>query len=78
MKFPRNPALVLASAALLFSAQSVADHNSKNGEGWANMPNDIHNTRIDTRAADDFSGETGRPSRTSTAWCNPSRQLRSG
>jgi len=53
MKLPRNPALVLASAALVFSAQAVADHNSKWGEGWANMPNDIHNTRLDTRATDD-------------------------
>ena len=53
MKFPRNPALVLASAALVFSAQAIADHNSKWGEGWANMPNDIHNTRLDTRATDD-------------------------
>lgn len=25
-----------------------ADHNSVWGEGWANMPNDIHNTRIET------------------------------
>lgn len=39
---------ILASAALLPLAAS-ADHNSKWGEGWANMPNDIHNTRIDTR-----------------------------
>ncbi len=53
MKFPRTPALVLASAALVFSAQAVADHNSKNGEGWANMPNDIHNTRIETRESGD-------------------------
>jgi hypothetical protein len=53
MKFPRYPALVLTSAALLFSAQAFADHNSKNGEGWANMPNDIHNTRIETRGDDD-------------------------
>lgn len=53
MKLPRNAALVLASAALVCSAQAVADHNSKNGEGWANMPNDIHNTRLDTRASDD-------------------------
>lgn len=53
MKFPRNPALVLASAALVFSAQAIADHNSKWGEGWANMPNDIHNTRIDTRESGD-------------------------
>jgi len=53
MNFPRNPALVLASAALVFSAQAIADHNSKWGEGWANMPNDVHNTRIDTRASGD-------------------------
>jgi len=31
----------------------LADHNSKWGEGWANMPNDIHNTRIDTRGDND-------------------------
>jgi hypothetical protein len=30
-----------------------ADHNSPNGEGWANMPNDIHNTRMDTKETDD-------------------------
>ena len=29
-----------------------ADHNSPWGEGWANMPNDIHNTRIDMKDAD--------------------------
>lgn len=29
-----------------------ADHNSLWGEGWANMPNDIHNTRIDTMDED--------------------------
>lgn len=29
-----------------------ADHNSPWGEGWANMPNDIHNTRIDTMDED--------------------------
>lgn len=43
----------IASAVLLAAAPSVADHNSKNGEGWANMPNDIHNTRVETREADD-------------------------
>lgn len=36
-----GPGLLLASAAL-------ADHNSRWGEGWANMPNDIHNTRVET------------------------------
>jgi hypothetical protein len=39
-----------AAAALITAAGSaLADHNSKWGEGWANMPNDVHNTRIDTR-----------------------------
>jgi hypothetical protein len=28
---------------------ALADHNSVWGEGWASMPNDIHNQRIDTR-----------------------------
>ena len=32
---------------------ALADHNSKNGEGWANMPNDIHNTRIETQENND-------------------------
>ena len=32
---------------------AVADHNSKNGEGWANMPNDIHNTRVETLENDE-------------------------
>lgn len=43
----------IASALLLAAAPGVADHNSKNGEGSANMPNDIHNTRVETREADD-------------------------
>jgi hypothetical protein len=41
---------ITLSAILAFlSTPALADHNSKWGEGWANMPNDIHNTRIDTR-----------------------------
>ncbi len=47
----------LASFALLAVASfsSVqADHNSVWGEGWAQMPNDIHNTRLDTDDNDDF------------------------
>lgn len=47
-----NIRLVSVLAALgAFAAlpAALADHNSKWGEGWANMPNDIHNTRIDTR-----------------------------
>ncbi len=35
-------------ASLFASTGALADHNSVWGEGWANMPNDIHNTRLDT------------------------------
>lgn len=34
-------------AAALFSTAAMADHNSLNGAGWANMPNDIHNIQIE-------------------------------
>jgi len=44
--------IVIAAAACLPAAVH-ADHMSVWGPGWANMPNDIHNTRIDTRLADD-------------------------
>jgi hypothetical protein len=40
-------ALVFGSLATLVSVSALADHNSPNGAGWANMPNDIHNTRIE-------------------------------
>jgi hypothetical protein len=40
-------ALVIGSLATLVSVSALADHNSPNGAGWANMPNDIHNTRIE-------------------------------
>ena len=39
--------LVFGSIAALLSASALADHNSPHGAGWANMPNDIHNTRIE-------------------------------
>lgn len=42
--YPITPILRLA----MISSVS-ADHNSPWGEGWANTPNDVHNTRIDTR-----------------------------
>jgi hypothetical protein len=45
--------LAVLTGTLLAAGNVLADHNSKNGEGWANMPNDIHNTRIETREADD-------------------------
>ena len=44
---------VITSAFLAAAAPSLADHNSKNGEGTANMPNDIHNTRVDTLETND-------------------------
>jgi len=40
-------ALVLGSLAALVSVSALADHNSPHGAGWANMPNDVHNTRIE-------------------------------
>ena len=45
-------ALIGGFAALPASA----DHNSPWGAGWANMPNDIHNTRIE----DNLSGQEWR------------------
>ena len=45
--------LSILCGALAASGAALADHNSKNGEGWANMPNDIHNMRIETKEADD-------------------------
>jgi hypothetical protein len=39
---------IVLIATVFASANALADHNSKWGEGWARMPNDIHNTRIDT------------------------------
>ena len=39
--------LVFGSLAALFSMSALADHNSVLGPGTTNMPNDIHNTRIE-------------------------------
>lgn len=43
---------LLVSGSVLLAPAVKADHNSKWGEGWANMPNDVHNTRIDTLDGD--------------------------
>lgn len=43
---------LLTAISLAGSGTALADHNSVWGEGWANMSNDIHNTRIDTRDDD--------------------------
>ena len=45
--------LTVVAGLLAVSGSANADHNSKNGEGWANMPNDIHNTRVETLGNDD-------------------------
>lgn len=50
--YPRRILSLACAAALFASGASHADHNSVWGEGWANMPNDIHNTRIDTLDGD--------------------------
>jgi len=34
------------------SSAAFADHNGAKGAGWANMPNDIHNARIEGTTAD--------------------------
>lgn len=44
---------VVTSAFLAAASPTIADHNSKNGEGTANMPNDIHNTRVETLETND-------------------------
>lgn len=43
-----NPRILVLTAALAVAPAAWADHNSIWGEGWANMPNDRHDTRIDT------------------------------
>lgn len=49
----KTKSLIALSLASVFAASSAyADHNSLFGEGWANMPNDIHNVRIDTKDSD--------------------------
>ncbi len=45
--------LAAAAGLLAISAAATADHNSQKGEGTANMPNDIHNTRVETLENDD-------------------------
>lgn len=41
--------MTVLGALVSLSGTAVADHNSKWGEGTANMPNDIHNMRIETK-----------------------------
>ena len=46
MKIRTLLATCIASGVLATTA-AYADHNSPMGAGWANMPNDIHNTRLE-------------------------------
>lgn len=52
MKFKTLLATCITGGALA-TTSVYADHNSVWGEGWANMPNDIHNTRIETLDVED-------------------------
>ena len=45
-------ALIVLAGGIAALSVVHADHNSPWGEGWASMPNDIHNTRIDTMDED--------------------------
>ena len=47
--------LLSAAVVLAFAAAplALADHMSPHGSCWANMPNDIHNTRLATRDLED-------------------------
>ena len=44
---------MIAISAVAFLSVAHADHMSIWGAGWASMPNDIHNTRFDTRLLED-------------------------
>lgn len=43
---------LFVTSSVLATTGAYADHNSVWGPGTANMPNDIHNTRIDTMQTD--------------------------
>lgn len=43
---------VCAATLALVAMPAAADHNSQDGMGSANMPNDIHNVRLDVRLND--------------------------
>lgn len=51
----KAPILIVCAAVLSAGTAVRADHNSKNGDGWANMPNAVHDYRIDIR------GDTAEP-----------------
>jgi hypothetical protein len=42
-----------AALTVLVAPLAVADHMSPWGMGWASMPNDVHNTRLDPDVTDE-------------------------
>ena len=56
MKYLSLPFMAGAVAITFLSGAAMADHNSVHGAGWANMQNDIHNTRFE----DDLSNDEWR------------------
>lgn len=68
------------TGGMLVTSTAFADHNSVWGEGWANMPNDIHNTRIETMDEDnsvftDLVREGGLVDSTNDATLDPDIEL---
>lgn len=53
MKYFSLPIVAGTVAAVFISGSAMADHNSVHGAGWANMPNDIHNARIEDNLSND-------------------------
>jgi hypothetical protein len=47
--------MLLAMLTAALAPAALADHNSPWGAGWANMPNDVHDLRIETRERGDAS-----------------------
>jgi hypothetical protein len=45
--------IAVALVALSTAPVAMADHNSVWGMGYANMPNDVHNTRLDPDVTDE-------------------------
>jgi len=52
MNLIKNAVLATILSSAVVAPYAMADHNSVWGEGWANMPNDIHNTRLDPTVSD--------------------------
>lgn len=51
-KLIKNAIFAALVSSAVIAPYAMADHNSVWGDGWANMPNDIHNTRLDPAVSD--------------------------